>query len=141
MRQHYPNNILRVNTPVIELLRKNPPPQNLLNAVTTSIIEASVQTSLVRAGIEAGKLLCAVRENILALGRVTFPVHYNVNSDYPSCIVVLAHGNTSARLYCRVDTFADEVHVSHMREDTAKPPLIISLSHLRAERYNTAWLN
>ena len=122
-------------------LRKNPPPQHLLDAVTTSIIEAATQTSLVEAGIAASKLLHAVREDMFSVGRLTFPVYYNIESDYPSCVVVLAKGDTSARLYCRVDTFADEVQVSYMPEDTTKPPLVISLSHLRAERHATATLN
>lgn len=141
MRGHNPNDVLKVHTPIIELLRKNPPPQDLLEAVRISIIEASVQITLVRASINAARLLFAVRNDMFALGRITFPVYHNLNSDYPSCSVVLAKDDTSAKLYCRVNLNTDEVHVSSFREDQTKPPLVVSLSHLRAERHATATLN
>lgn len=141
MRRHHPNNVLKVNTPVIELLCKNPAPEDLIDAVTTSIIINSTRSDLMQAAAAAGDLLSAVRANVCAPGRVIFLVHFNIESDYPSCTVALADGDITAKLYCRVNIYTDTVEVYPAPADTAGPALIVSLKNLRHERHNTARFN
>lgn len=104
MRGHNPNDVLKVHTPIIELLSANPT-EVLVEAVAKSLAARTAATLDVRA--QAQEFLRAVRENIRVAGKVTFVEYYNVDGDYPGCIVELAHGDTSIRLWGRVNLHSD----------------------------------
>ena len=139
MRGHHPDDVLKVHTPIIELLLASPVPEELIDAVATSLIAAATESNLVRSVAAAGRLLSALRENIHVPGKIKFPLYFNDNSDYPSCVVMLASGDVSVKLWARVDMQTGNARLSPMPDDRGtKPQIITSLKQLQVERQNAA---